>query len=66
MLAIAGEVAEGAMGSLLLIKSLMRQAETEDVLAIMDAEDAVLAKRYGSDENVAAVEAFLAKRAKKR
>ena len=62
VLAIASEIAAAPAVAVRHIKALLRDAELGDPLAVMDAEDKVLAARYGSPENVAAVQAFLAAR----
>ncbi|MBX3247338.1 MAG: enoyl-CoA hydratase/isomerase family protein [Myxococcales bacterium] len=62
--AIAAEIAAAPFGALLEAKRLLRAGEEEhpSLQAAENAEDAVLAVRYGSAENLAAVQAFLASR----
>jgi enoyl-CoA hydratase/carnithine racemase len=63
--AIATEIARAPQGAVQEAKSLLRSGELERSPAEAEAaEDAALAKRYGSPENVQAVQAFLASRRK--
>lgn len=61
---IAAQIAEAPMGALLDAKRLLREGEEvhQSLEAAENAEDAVLALRYGSPENLAAVQTFLATR----
>jgi enoyl-CoA hydratase/carnithine racemase len=63
--AIATEIASAPQGAVQEAKSLLRSGELERSPTEAEAaEDAALAKRYGSPENVQAVQAFLASRRK--
>ncbi len=64
VLAIAGEIAAHPPGAVSASKRLLRQGEQSDFLTADSSERRDLAKCYGSPENVAAVQAFLASRAK--
>ncbi|MCB9602287.1 MAG: enoyl-CoA hydratase/isomerase family protein [Sandaracinus sp.] len=61
--AIANDMAQAPAGALAEAKALLRSGELERGPTEAEAaEDAALAKRYGSPENVQAVQAFLARR----
>jgi len=62
VLAIAAEIGEAPPGAVAQSKALLRDTEGLGVEETMVKEDEVLASRYGSEENVAAVKAFLAAR----
>ncbi|MCB9615672.1 MAG: enoyl-CoA hydratase/isomerase family protein [Sandaracinus sp.] len=60
---IANDMASAPAGALAEAKALLRSGELERAPADAEAaEDAALSKRYGSPENVQAVQAFLARR----
>ncbi|HJK95350.1 MAG TPA: enoyl-CoA hydratase-related protein [Polyangiaceae bacterium LLY-WYZ-15_(1-7)] len=59
---IALEIAVAPLGALREAKALLRGAEGQSVEEAMAAEDGVLESRYGSPENVEAVQAFLARK----
>jgi enoyl-CoA hydratase/carnithine racemase len=64
---MAAHMATLPPGAMAAAKQLIREGEEEVALAqAVKNEDAVLAKHYGSPENVRVVEAFLASRKKKK
>lgn len=62
VLAIARDVAEQPPGAVLECRRLVDKGEQSSMQAAMDEENRVLATRYGSEENVAAVMAFLSRK----
>ena len=64
LLALAARIAGQPPGAVAEAKALLRQGEESGYAEAHAAEGAALAKRYGSPENVAAVQAFLASRRK--
>lgn len=59
---IAAEVARASLPTLRHAKALLRGADERTLQQTWDAEEEVLAGLYGSPENVAAVQAFFARR----
>lgn len=65
VLEVAGHLASLPPGAVAAAKELLRQGEEAVLQQAIENEDAVLAKLYGSEENVRVVEAFLASRKRK-
>lgn len=65
VLELASHVASLPPGAVAAAKELLRQGEEAGFEQASANEDAVLAKRYGSEENVRVVEAFLESRKRK-
>ncbi len=64
--ALAADMAAQPLASLVEAKALLRAGETEDLEATIAREDEALSRFYGGPDNVKAVQAFLASRAKRR
>jgi enoyl-CoA hydratase/carnithine racemase len=62
VLAIANELAELPAGAILECRKLIARGEESTFAQAFEAEATVLASRYGSEENVAAVMAFLSRK----
>jgi len=62
VLAIASDVAQQPPGAMLECRRLVERGEEANMQDAMNEENRVLASRYGSEENVSAVMAFLGSR----